>query len=577
MTPAENPAAYRVLARKYRPQTFDALIGQDAMVRTLKNAFAQARIAHGYILTGVRGVGKTTTARIIAKGLNCIGPEGRTKADGVPTVAPCGVCEPCVSIAESRNIDVLEMDAASRTGIEDIRELIEGARYASVAARYKVYIIDEVHMLSRAAFNGLLKTLEEPPPHVVFILATTEIRKVPVTVVSRCQRFDLRRVEADVLMAHLARVAAEEGAQVEKGALALIARAAEGSVRDALSLLDQALSFGGTVSEAQVHTMLGLIDRGRLFDLFEAAMSGKTAQALSDFATQYDGGADPLVVMQDLLGLVHWVTRLKLVPEAAEDPTASETEISRGRALADVLPINMLTRAWSIMLKGLYEVQSAPEPRAAAEMVLIKLAFAADLPTPDEALRLLGSGTETLPKSSVSETPRPSSSAPRGSGSTALSLAEAPQRAEAQSAPRPKLERFEDVVALAAEKRDVVLKTQLEDFVHLVRFEPPRIEFRPAEGAPADLAGRLQAALQKWTSERWSLSVVRADGAPTLSAERARKERALRADVARDPLVAAALKTFPGAEITRIRELETALPAAPEEEGFIPDEDEEDA
>ncbi len=352
------------------------------------------------------------------------------------------MCEPCVSIAESRNIDVLEMDAASRTGIEDIRELIEGARYASVAARYKVYIIDEVHMLSKAAFNGLLKTLEEPPPHVVFIFATTEIRKVPVTVVSRCQRFDLRRIEAEVLMAHLARVAAEEGAQVEKGALALIARAAEGSVRDALSLLDQALSFGGTVSEAQVHAMLGLIDRGRLFDLFEAAMSGKTAQALSAFATQYDGGADPLVVMQDLLGLVHWVTRLKLVPEAAQDPTASETEISRGRALADVLPINVLTRAWSIVLKGLYEVQSAPEPRAAAEMVLVKLAFVADLPTPDEALRLLGSGTEILPKSSASEPPRPSSSAPRASGATALSLAEAPQRAEAQSAPRPEARAF---------------------------------------------------------------------------------------------------------------------------------------
>jgi DNA polymerase-3 subunit gamma/tau len=584
MTEETKPGAYRVLARKYRPQRFDALIGQEPLVRTLTHALAQKRIAHGYLLTGVRGVGKTTTARIIAKALNCIGPEGKSKDDGGPTATPCGVCEPCVSIAESRNIDVLEMDAASRTGIDDIREIIDSARYAAVAARYKVYIIDEVHMLSKAAFNGLLKTLEEPPPHVVFILATTEVRKVPVTVVSRCQRFDLRRVGAELLIDNLAAIAAKEGAKVERGALALIARAAEGSVRDAQSLLDQALSLGRAVSEADVHAMLGLIDRGRLFDLFEAVMAGRTADALASFAEQYESGADPLIVMQDLLGLVHWVTRLKLTPEAAADPTASETEVKRGQALAERLPVNVLTRAWSIVLKGLYDVQGAPESRAAAEMALIKLAFAADLPTPDEALKLLSESGAAPAQSAPGTGSRAEGvaratapAAPVSAGSAALSLAPARAAAPAPAPAKPRIERFEDVVRLAAAHRDVALKTQLEDFVHLVRFEPPRMEFRPAEGAPADLAGRLQAALNAWTGERWSLSVVRAEGAPTLSQERLRRERALRADVARDPLVAAALKIFPGAEITQIRELGLQAPPAPEDEGFIPDEDEEDA
>ena len=381
--------AYKVLARKYRPAAFDALIGQDAMVRTLSNAFAAGRIAHGFILTGVRGVGKTTTARIIAKGLNCIGADGQRTA---PTVEPCGVCEPCRSITASRNIDVLEMDAASHTGIDDIREIIDGARYAAVAARYKVYIIDEVHMLSKNAFNGLLKTLEEPPPHVVFIFATTEIRKVPVTVLSRCQRFDLKRVDAAVLMEHLAKIAAQEGASAERSALALIARAAEGSVRDALSLLDQALSLHeGEVSEAAVRDMLGLVDRTRLIDLFEAVMAGDMASALGEFAAQYEEGADPLVIMQDLLGFAHFVTRLKLVPGLREDAAVSEAERARGLALAEKLPVNVLTRAFSMLLKGISEVRDAPHPQSAAEMVLVKLAFAADLPTPDEALRMLKS------------------------------------------------------------------------------------------------------------------------------------------------------------------------------------------
>jgi DNA polymerase-3 subunit gamma/tau len=575
----EKPAeAYRVLARKYRPQTFDALIGQDAMVRTLRNAFATGRIAHGFILTGVRGVGKTTTARIIAKGLNC---EGR---GGVPTVDPCGQCGPCRDIAESRSMDVLEMDAASRTGIDDIREIIEGARYAPVGVRYKVYIIDEVHMLSKAAFNGLLKTLEEPPPHVVFIFATTEIRKVPVTVLSRCQRFDLRRVEAAALIRHLAGIAEKEGAKVERGGLALIARAAEGSVRDALSLLDQALSLGSGlgsvqgadgVGETAVRDMLGLIDRARLFDLFEALMAGRTPEALRELAAQYEVGADPLVVLQDLLGLTHWVTRLKLVPEAAEDATASEEDIGRGRALAAALQINILTRAFALLLKGIGEVQGAPDSLAATEMVLVKLAFAAGVPTPDEAMRAL----KSLPPDSEA---RPVSGPSAGGGSAMTGTgAVSAVRSQAAPAPEPSAEptlvSFEDVVARAREDRDVLFMTQLESFVHLVRFEPGLIEFRPAEGAPMDLAGKLTDRLQKWTKRRWGVSLVQVQGAPTLAAERRRLEEARRADASQHPTVAAIFAAFPGAAITTIRDVTAeALATDDAGEGFIPDPDEEE-
>src|SRR6266850_1801313 len=346
---------YRVLARKYRPQDFTGLIGQEALVKTLRNAFAAGRIAHAFMLTGVRGVGKTTTARIIARALNCIGPDGKRSW---PTIDPCGVCEPCRAIAESRFIDVQEMDAASRTGIDDIREIIEGTRYAPASARYKVYIIDEVHMLSKQAFNGLLKTLEEPPPHVKFIFATTEIRKVPVTVLSRCQRFDLRRVEAETLVAHFARITEAEGAKLSEAALALIARAADGSVRDGLSLLDQAIARGEEkkeIGEATVREMLGLADRSQLFDLFERAMKGDAQGTLSLLAELYKSGADPVVVLQDLLGLTHWLTRVKLVPETVNDPALPETERTRGKALADALAIPVLARAWQMLLKGLGE------------------------------------------------------------------------------------------------------------------------------------------------------------------------------------------------------------------------------
>ncbi|MET4698797.1 DNA polymerase-3 subunit gamma/tau [Constrictibacter sp. MBR-5] len=393
LPPPSGEAAqpYRVLARKYRPKTFSELIGQEALVRTLSNALESGRLAHAFILTGVRGVGKTTTARIIARALNCTGPDGK----GGPTIQPCGVCDNCVAIAQDRHVDVLEMDAASRTGIGDVRELIEGVRYRPVSARYKVYIIDEVHMLSTQAFNGLLKTLEEPPEHVKFIFATTEIRKVPVTVLSRCQRFDLRRVASEVLMAHFERVARAEGVTLEPEALALVARAADGSVRDGLSILDQAIAHAGPapVSAGQVREMLGLADRTRVFDLAEALLRGEARAALVLFADMHDAGADPVALIQDLLELTHWLTRLRVAPDDADDMTVAEAERVRGKGLAAQLSMPVLTRLWQLLLKGLSETQHAPAPRLAVEMLFVRIAYAASLPTPAEIVaQLAGEG-----------------------------------------------------------------------------------------------------------------------------------------------------------------------------------------
>ena len=396
------PATYQVLARKYRPQTFADLIGQEAMVRTLKNAFAADRIAHAFIMTGVRGVGKTTTARIIAKGLNCTGPDGT----GGPTTEPCGLCDACVAIAEGRHVDVMEMDAASRTGVGDIREIIDSVHYRAASARYKIYIIDEVHMLSTSAFNALLKTLEEPPPHVKFIFATTEIRKVPVTVLSRCQRFDLRRIEPEVMIDLLRRIASRESAQITDDALALITRAAEGSARDATSLLDQAISHGaGETTAPQVRAMLGLADRGRVLDLFDMILRGAAAEALAELQAQYADGADPMAVLRDLAEITHWVSIVKITPEAIEDPTVGPDERARGAAMAEKLPMRALTRLWQMLLKALEEVRRAPNPADAVEMAIVRLAYAADLPGPEEALKRLQSGE-----------PLGGGSAPRGGG-----------------------------------------------------------------------------------------------------------------------------------------------------------------
>ncbi|HJR57133.1 MAG TPA: DNA polymerase III subunit gamma/tau, partial [Rhizomicrobium sp.] len=406
MAKTTEPAQpYRVLARKYRPADFTGLIGQEALVRTLSNAFATGRIAHAFMLTGVRGVGKTTTARIIARALNCIGPDGKRTE---PTIHPCGQCEPCLSIAESRNVDVQEMDAASRTGIDDIREIIEGVRYAPVAARYKVYIIDEVHMLSKQAFNGLLKTLEEPPPHVKFIFATTEIRKVPVTVLSRCQRFDLRRIESAELAHYLGTLAEKEKVGIEEGALALIARAAEGSARDGLSLLDQSIAHGsvvggalegGAITAEMVRAMLGLADRGRVLDLFEKLMAGKLPEALGDVTAMYDAGADPLAVMQDLLETTHFLTRIKVAPAAQGFFDGGSAEARRAGELAAKLSVPTLTRAWQMLLKGLMDVRDATRPISALEMALIRVAYASDLPPTDKLVRdLLEGGAVPAPR-----------------------------------------------------------------------------------------------------------------------------------------------------------------------------------
>ncbi|MEE8247140.1 MAG: DNA polymerase III subunit gamma/tau, partial [Alphaproteobacteria bacterium] len=428
MSDSPAPNEYRVLARKYRPASFAQLVGQEAMVRTLRNAIESGRLAHAFILTGVRGVGKTTTARIIARALNCSGGDGADR----PTPEPCGACENCRAIAEDRHLDVLEMDAASRTGVEDIRELIDGVRYAPTSARFKVYIIDEVHMLSKHAFNALLKTLEEPPAHVKFIFATTEVRRVPVTVLSRCQRFDLRRVDAETQIAHLKGIAESEHVSVDEAALALIARAAEGSVRDGLSLLDQAIAHAdGAIHEAQVRDMLGLADRAQVLDLFDAVMSGAAPRALELLGDQYRAGADPAAVLQDMLELCHWLTRVKVVPETADDLTVPEEERKRGREMASKLAMAVLARCWQMLLKGLEETRFSVSPLAAAEMVVVRLAYVADLPTPAEVVRELRSGPVpegggAAPPSAVEgesgggPAPRPPPSTPPAVGQAAL-------------------------------------------------------------------------------------------------------------------------------------------------------------
>jgi DNA polymerase III subunit gamma/tau len=559
--PPQKGEAYRVLARKYRPQDFTGLIGQEALVKTLKNAFATGRIAHAFMLTGVRGVGKTTTARIIARALNCIGPDGKTTA---PTIHPCGVCDPCVAIAESRHVDVQEMDAASRTGIDDVREIIEGARYAPASARYKVYIIDEVHMLSKQAFNGLLKTLEEPPPHVKFVFATTEIRKVPVTVLSRCQRFDLRRIETDELVKNLDMIAKNEKVNIEAAALASIARAAEGSVRDAQSLLDQAIAHGeGDVITAEnVREMLGLVDRGRVLDLFEKVLSGRVAEALSDLSALYDRGADPLAVMQDLLEITHFLTRVKVAPGAEGFFDGGSGEAARAAEMASKLSVPSLTRAWQILLKGLFEVRDTTRPIAAAEMALIRLAYAADLPPTDKLVRDLLDSDAEPPRTASTSAPSPS--APRASlssGSTMTARATPAPQAVAENAPT--LRSLKDVVALAASRGAAVLKVHLESDVHLVRLEPGQIEFRPGPRAPRTLAGDLAQKLKEWTGTRWVVTLAREGGAPTLAEQKRELQAAKIEAVAQEPLVRAVLDRFPGAEIVGVHDRVAEEVAAP--------------
>ena len=571
--PPEAGKHYRVLARKYRPSSFDDLIGQDAVVRTVSNAFETGRIPQAWILTGVRGVGKTTTARILARALNYEMPDGSVKGPTIHMPVP-GVH--CQAIMESRHMDVLEMDAASHTGVDDVRQINDSVRYAPASARYKVYIIDEVHMLSTAAFNAFLKTLEEPPEHAKFVFATTEIRKVPVTVLSRCQRFDLRRVEADVLMAHLANIAAKENVEVEPEALGIIARAAEGSVRDSLSLFDQAIAHAaGPVHADAVRQMLGLADRTRVIDLFEQLVRGDIASAFREFREQYDTGADPIVVLSDLAEFVNFVTRVKVVPATADNVAFGETERLRARDFAAKLSMRVLSRMWQMLLKGIAEVQAATRPAAAAEMVLVRIAYVADMPTPDEAIRMLeqnGSGSPVIggnaaprsaPASTVSSIPPSAAraSAPRaGAEASARPQMIAPM-AGVQPAPAAlRIASFPELVALAGEKRDLLTKAALEADVGLVRIEDGRLEVTLERSAARTLINDLSRKLEQWTGRRWTVIVSNEPGQPTLRSqneiEKNQRERAAESD----PRVKEVLARFPGAKVVEVRKLAAEPP-----------------
>jgi DNA polymerase III subunit gamma/tau len=581
--PAEPPA-YRVLARKYRPASFEDLIGQDAMVRTISNAFESGRIPQAWILTGVRGVGKTTTARILARALNYELPDGSVKE---PTIHMPVTGVHCQAIIESRHPDVLEMDAASHNSVDDVRQINDAIRYAPMSARYKVYILDEVHMLSGAAFNALLKTLEEPPPHAKFIFATTEILKVPVTVLSRCQRFDLRRVDAAVLVKHLEGIAAKEKVEIEPAALALIARAAEGSVRDSLSLLDQAIAHAaGPVRAEDVRQMLGLADRVRVVDLFEALMKGDVAAALRELREQYDIGADPAVVLSDLAEFTHFVTRVKVVPAVSEDVSLSEAERTRGRAFAAQLSMRVLSRAWQMLLKGISEVQASGRPVAAAEMVLVRIAYAADLPTPDEVVRSLsenGGGTvPTHPQGNggtvQAQSYAPRYEAPRGSPRSSAAVSPRPaddpvaRHEEPTATPTLSIATFEELIALAVDKRDITVKMALERDVRLVRCEDGQLEIALESTAPKTFVHDLQRKLTGWTGKRWIVVVSKEQGAPTIRALAEAQQAEIERGVQTDPLVQAVLNRFPGAKIVGVTQNPESGEAAPD---VLPDSEDQ--
>ncbi len=579
----EQGTGYRVLARKYRPKDFsDLMVGQEPMVRTLTNAFETGRIAQAYMLTGVRGVGKTTTARILARALNYKTPE-----IDKPTIDLRIPGEHCQAIMEGRHVDVIEMDAASHTGIDDIREIIEQVRYRPVSARYKVYIIDEVHMLSTQAFNGLLKTLEEPPEHVKFIFATTEIRKVPITVLSRCQRFDLRRISAADLVGLFTAIASKEGFEAEPQALSMIARAAEGSARDGLSLLDQAIAHGsGRVEADAVRGMLGLADRARIVDLFQHIIKGDVASALSEFNAQYEAGASPVVVLNDLADFTHLVTRMKFVPDAVEDPSLSEVERVRGAEFAESVAVSTLSRIWQMLLKGIPEAENASRPAGAAEMVLIRLSHAANLPAPEDAARRLeelSNGAGAMPNGG------PAGGGGNGNGGgaraygTTQAVASAQTSPQMQSAPQPTamlravpdsrpqdmqvaaprteerpepkvpVTSVQDIADLAQKNRDPVMRAKVRNFVRLVKIEPGRLDMRLGEGAPGSLPGELGVKLKEWTGIHWIVSLSKDEGEPTLVEAEGNARDARLVDARQDPDVAAILAQFPGAKITDVR------------------------
>ena len=517
---SESPAPYRVLARKYRPQRFSELIGHDAMVTTLGNAIKRDRLAHAFLLTGLRGVGKTTTARLIAKALNCVGPDGQ----GGPTIDPCGVCEPCRAIAEGRHIDVIEMDAASHTGVDDVREIIEAVRYSAVSARYKVYIIDEVHMLSKNAFNALLKTLEEPPQHVKFLFATTEVNKVPVTVLSRCQRFDLKRIPAEKLAAQFAAICEAEKVEADPEALALIARAAEGSSRDGLSILDQAIAHGsGRVDAAQVRDMLGLSDRGAIRALFGHLLGGDAAAVLAGIAEQHDLGVEPAALLRGLLEVAHGVTRAKV--GGGEDAALSHEEREAYADWASRLGFAPLHRLWQLLLKGHGEVQTAAMPREAAEMALLRIVHASQLPDPGDLARRLASGEMAAPPAAT------------------------PAAAEMQAPLLGLPADFPALIHLLDGKGKPLLAQQLHDYVGLVRYQPPELVIRPHKPLPADFVKDLAAALRAVTAAAWDVSIAEGPAAPSLLDQEKAAENALRDAVLATPVVKATLEAFPEAEL----------------------------
>jgi DNA polymerase III subunit gamma/tau len=581
---------YRVLARKYRPSNFDDLIGQDAMVRTVSNAFETGRIPQAWILTGVRGVGKTTTARILARALNYELADGSVTG---PTIRMPVLGRHCQAIMESRHLDVLEMDAASHTGVGDVRQITDGVNYAPASARYKVYIIDEVHMLSTAAFNAFLKTLEEPPAHAKFIFATTEIRKVPITVLSRCQRFDLRRVDADVLIANLASIAQKESVEAEPDALRMIARAAEGSVRDSLSLFDQAIAHAaGLVRADDVRQMLGLADRTRVIELFAALAGGDIESAFREFRDQYDIGADPLVILSDLAEFVNFVTRVKVAPATAESGAYGETERLRAKEYAAKLSMRVLSRMWQMLLKGMTEAKDATRPALAAEMVLVRIAYAADLPTPDEALRALDGGgapapaggngagvprgAPSIPSRMDAPMPPPRAQFAPGPGraapeTSAMRQPLAPQ-AEAQ-APHLRLSSFLEIVALATEKRDLAIKAALENDVRLVRVEDGRLEVALEPNAPRSLVNDLSRKLEQWTGRRWTVIVSNAAAQPTLRAQAQAQRNEIETAVQADPRVQDVMAKWPGAKLEAVRRTPQADRDADLPEPPVDDED----
>ena len=549
-----------VLARKYRPQVFADLIGQDALVRTVTNAIAANRLAHAYMLTGIRGVGKTSSARIIAKGLNCVGPDGQ----GGMTPNPCGQCRHCLDIANDSHMDVIEIDAASNTGVDNVREIIEGAKYNPVSARFKIYIIDEVHMLSKQAFNALLKTLEEPPERVKFIFATTEVRKVPITILSRCQRFDLKRLDTDVLANHLSKIAEKENVRFEADALKLLARAGDGSVRDSLSLMDQAMTqLDSNLTTEGVRQMLGLADRTVLFDLFEAALSGKTAEALEILETQYACGADPFEMAQDLLSLTHWLTRVKIMPSSADDPTVPEVERTRGKELAERLSMASLTAAWQILLKGLNEIRTADSPLKALEMLVVRLAYFSELPSPEQMWQDVKKNTcdkgimppvpvargETLPE-------------PRTSPQTPVPKTETMPVPKEESVPVPVgPSDLKAIADLARKANERLLAFQIETAIRPVSVQSGLIKCVLTPDAERGLCAKLAQFLNKQTGINWVVQTQVSGGGQTLQEEKEARQSALLANLKQTPAVADVLAAFPGAKIEKIKPKKSDTPA----------------